>query len=274
MSSQEPNEEERLAWVRPIALPGTEILVAYSNSRLWHVFHERYVLCACRTAAADWRYRGQTNFLTDRSVMLMEPGETHRNLVVNKPSDFKALFVDPNLVENAAKEFGLCGTPHFQFPQVDDPRLFAAVYIFCASVEAADNMLEQQSWLTACVRFMLEYAERRPLPLAAMNGLRAVERAKDYLRARFNEAVSLDELEAVTGLSRFHLVRLFTKHVGIPPHAYQTHVRIEQARALLQAGTRPASAALSVGFADQSHFTRHFKRILRITPGDYVRATT
>jgi len=99
----------------------------------------------------------------------------------------------------------------------------------------------------------------------------AIERAKHYLHDNFNELVSLDELVALTTLSRFHLVRAFALHAGIPPHAYQLKLRIERACVLLRAGTTAAEAAAQVGFADQSHFTRHFKRMRHITPGRYAR---
>ena len=99
---------------------------------------------------------------------------------------------------------------------------------------------------------------------------RAIERAKHYLHDKFNESVSLDQLVALTRLSRFHLVRAFALHTGIPPHAYQLKLRIERACVLLRAGVTAAEAAIQVGFADQSHFTRHFKRIRRITPGQYA----
>jgi AraC-like DNA-binding protein len=48
-------------------------------------------------------------------------------------------------------------------------------------------------------------------------------------------------------------------------------VRVERARSLLQQGVSPATAATTMGFADQSHFTRHFKRILQVTPSQYAR---
>jgi AraC-like DNA-binding protein len=81
-----------------------------------------------------------------------------------------------------------------------------------------------------------------------------------------------DELSAIAGLSPFHLVRSFTRRFGLPPHAYQIHVRVERARALLTTGMPPVQVASSVGFADQSHFTRHFRRINNVTPANYARA--
>src|SRR5712691_9691322 len=59
----EQHRSERLSFLRPPAVPGAEFLIAYDSFRPWHVFHERYEVCACRTAAARWRYRGKSQFL-------------------------------------------------------------------------------------------------------------------------------------------------------------------------------------------------------------------
>jgi AraC-like DNA-binding protein len=66
-------------------------------------------------------------------------------------------------------------------------------------------------------------------------------------------------------------VHAFTSEAGLSPHAYQVHVRVERARSLLQKGISPAIVATNLGFADQSHFTRHFKRIMHVTPAQYAR---
>jgi AraC-like DNA-binding protein len=98
----------------------------------------------------------------------------------------------------------------------------------------------------------------------------AIARAKAYLQQRFDQDVTLDELAAVTGLNRFHLVHAFSQSTGLPPHAYQIHIRIAKARALLSLGVAQAKIAAQLGFSDQSHFIRHFRKVLRITPGAYA----
>lgn len=104
MESPSSSRIERLVYLRPSAAPGTEILAAYDSFQPWRVFHERYAICACRTAAAGWRYRGGNHFLEDGSNMLLEPGELHANTRVYKYSDFKVLFVEPEIFTNAAQE--------------------------------------------------------------------------------------------------------------------------------------------------------------------------
>ena len=142
-----------------------------------------------------------------------------------------------------------------------------------ASVAAGATALEQQSRFAVCMRRILGCIERVPPGLEVSYERQSLERARDYVHQRFHESTQLDELVAVTGLSRFHLLRSFARRFGVPPHAYQIRLRIERARALLKTGTPPSIVAGVVGFADQSHFTRHMRRIMCVTPARYAQAT-
>jgi AraC-like DNA-binding protein len=55
----------------------------------------------------------------------------------------------------------------------------------------------------------------------------------------------------------------------MPPHAFQTQARIARAKTLLRQGRAISEVARLTGFADQSHLTRHFKRLVKLTPGEY-----
>jgi len=153
---------------------------------------------------------------------------------------------------------------------VEDSRLLGALYRFSTAVEEGSSVLNQQSWFALCLRLFLGYAERTLSGLNTTNAQHAVRCAKKYLRERFCESVGLDELSLATGLSRFHLVHVFTRHVGLSPHAYQISMRIARGCTLLRAGMPVADIAVQLGFADQSHFARHFKRIWGTTPSDYA----
>lgn len=97
----------------------------------------------------------------------------------------------------------------------------------------------------------------------------AVERIREYLHAHYDEPVTLADLAGLVYLSPYHMVRVFRQSVGTPPHAYLTQLRVQRAAALLRQGFTAAYAAAAVGFADQSHLTRHFKAIVGIPPGKY-----
>jgi AraC-like DNA-binding protein len=102
-------------------------------------------------------------------------------------------------------------------------------------------------------------------------GHAVVLRIRDYLRREFAGTVALEDLGHRAGMCRFALVRAFAREVGLPPHAYQTHLRVLHACELIQRGTPLSIVALKVGFSDQSHLCRNFKRILGMTPGAYGR---
>ncbi|MEV6212961.1 helix-turn-helix transcriptional regulator, partial [Kitasatospora sp. NPDC051914] len=68
-----------------------------------------------------------------------------------------------------------------------------------------------------------------------------------------------------------HLVRAFSAAFGIAPHQYVMSRRVDLARRLLLGGRPPGEVATADGFYDQSHLTRHFKRVLGTTPGRYAR---
>jgi AraC-like DNA-binding protein len=69
------------------------------------------------------------------------------------------------------------------------------------------------------------------------------------------------------------LVRLFREAVGVPPHAFQLQLRVSRAQQRLASGDSAADVAMACGFADQSHFSHCFKRIVGFTPGAFKRLT-
>jgi AraC-like DNA-binding protein len=261
---------ERLQFIRPASLPGTEVLAVYQSSRRWHLFHERYAFVVARKAATTVRYRGLEQRIHDGTLVVREPGETSCCTAVTKPAEVKVLFVDAPLLADAAREVGHTGILHFAPVPISDPDLFWLFCRLCSSIEDGDDGLEQQTLFAMCMVKVAQHAERPPRATELRNGKLAVARAKAYLSEHCSEPVSLHNLARVSGFSRFGLVHAFTKEVGLSPHAYQVHVRIERARALLQQGVSPATVATTMGFADQSHFTRHFRRILQVTPSQYA----
>ncbi|HEX4986245.1 MAG TPA: AraC family transcriptional regulator [Burkholderiales bacterium] len=98
---------------------------------------------------------------------------------------------------------------------------------------------------------------------------RSVNLAMRYIHDNYANDVSLADIAEAAHLSSYHLTRVFKKATGMSPHRYLVQVRVNSARSLLTAGAGDrslAEIAAAVGFADQSHLTRHFKRMLGVTP--------
>jgi AraC-like DNA-binding protein len=95
--------------------------------------------------------------------------------------------------------------------------------------------------------------------------------ARDYLETCYASNVSLDDLAFLAGTNRFSLIRMFRRAYNVTPHAFQIRLRIERACRLLRAGIPVHEIAPIVGFSDQSHLTRHFARVVGLTPARYAR---
>jgi AraC family transcriptional regulator len=99
---------------------------------------------------------------------------------------------------------------------------------------------------------------------------RQLDEALQYIHAHIEQDISLDDIAAAAHISSSHLMRLFKEATGLPPHRYVIQERIRKAQQLLISGRPVQEVAASLGFSDQSHFHRHFKRILGVTPREFV----
>ncbi len=101
---------------------------------------------------------------------------------------------------------------------------------------------------------------------------RAVSDALTFIHANYARELTLIDIARAAHLSPYHLARLFKQSLGISPHQYLIQLRVNTARWLLSAGSGErslAQVAAAVGFADQSHLTRHFKRLTGVTPRQF-----
>lgn len=101
-----------------------------------------------------------------------------------------------------------------------------------------------------------------------------IRKATDYLQAHLAEDVSLADLSALVDLSPFHFARAFKRSLGVPPHAWQSDLRIERAKELLRrTDMRMSDVASAIGYGDQSHFAKVFRREVGVSPTDFRRDT-
>jgi AraC-like DNA-binding protein len=103
-----------------------------------------------------------------------------------------------------------------------------------------------------------------------------VQIARDIIEDCYADSAqtSLRALARVTGVTPFHLVRVFTHTVGLSPHRYLIQTRVRRARQFLVSGVPSSVVAAMTGFVDQSHLTTQFKRYVGVTPAFYQRCMT
>jgi transcriptional regulator GlxA family with amidase domain len=92
------------------------------------------------------------------------------------------------------------------------------------------------------------------------------------MRSDASENLSVVAIAKACKLSTSHFTRAFKASTGVPPHRWLLEMRVESARQLLvQSKTPLAEIAYRCGFADQSHMSRIFGRIMGISPGAWRR---
>jgi AraC family transcriptional regulator len=97
-----------------------------------------------------------------------------------------------------------------------------------------------------------------------------LRRVMELIHEHLEKDLKLGELAATVGASPYHFARLFKQSTGHTPHQYVITCRIERAKHLLaHTDLSIAEIAYRVGFASQSHFTTHFRKLLATTPKAY-----
>jgi AraC-like DNA-binding protein len=124
----------------------------------------------------------------------------------------------------------------------------------------------------AIERWPHEASTRPPTALRQRDACsRAItDKARRFIEDNFADRITLRQLEQVTGCSSFAIMRAFRRGFGMTFHAFLMATRIAHATRLLSEGESAAVTALLVGFVDQSHFIRHFKRLLGTTPKRFL----
>ncbi|RDU97121.1 helix-turn-helix domain-containing protein [Trinickia dinghuensis] len=270
-------------WRSPLVPGGDMVTAEYREHEFAPHWHEAYAVPVIEAGAEMFAYQGGHHVAEAGTVPVINPGEVHtgsramevgwRYRVFYIPVDFMAeltgdiaaapqpmpwfpadVIRDPDLAARVARAHrlleGLNGSAHGgPFPLHGDP------------LAAETALIDAMS--TLIVRHALRHTDARqpnidPPRVALM---------KERLAADLTEPLSLSELAADVGLSAFHAARLFTQATRMPPHAWRNQLRLQRALAPLREGVAVADVAAACGFTDQSHFTRHFRRMFGVPPG-------
>lgn len=99
-----------------------------------------------------------------------------------------------------------------------------------------------------------------------------VERAINYIRVKYMNPISIDDIAKQLNISRNYLANLFKQETGMSPKNYLTKIRLENAVSLMtKFNERPTVAAPAVGYPDFYHFSKVFKQHYGLSPREYMR---
>jgi AraC family transcriptional regulator len=209
------------------------------------------------------------------SILVLPAGRARR-AYWRGPTESVHVHLDPALLSRVAAEALDLDPGRVELPAVgalSHPQVQAAILAIDAELAGrapGGRLLAESLANVVAVHLIRHFAPagralRRPRGGLSGSKLRA---AVDYIEAHLDSGLSLDDLAAAVHLSPYHFARMFKISTGLPPHQYVITRRVERAKALLQGGgdLTLAQVAARSGFWDQGHFTRHFKRLVGVTP--------
>lgn len=212
------------------------------------------------------------------SLIFVNPGEVHDgHAIQGQARTWRMLYFDPALLQEARAEISERIEPDFMFASAvfDDAslrQLFNAAFAHthAAPRDACEAMACEAALLHLAARMAVNGTVRpqRAAPAGS------VQRARTRIDDDPTAMLTLTGLAEESGLSRYQLLRGFSRECGLTPHAYLLQQRLALARQLIRTGMPLAQAATDAGFYDQSHLSRCFHRQFGVTPGRYLASRT
>jgi len=242
--------------------------------------HDFYAIgVGLRGVGSIW-YRGESHVRRSGDVVVIPPGEVHTGGVGPQSAvlSYLAAYVPAPLVERCAAAEGFRTTSlGFQSPVLRDMAVCRALLdlavILPSPHKSGDAAAVAHDALALAISILVRRHARARSTRSALDDPAVVRTTREIIHACYGDPArtSLEALASATGVTTFHVIRAFSRSMGVAPHHYLLQVRVERARALLAAGTPPSTVAAITGFVDQSHLTAQFKRYVGITPGRYQR---
>ncbi len=267
-------KSDRVSLRRHAAHTSLETLTAhYVKQSFKPHSHEEYVIGVIEAGTHSVWCKGDMYKVAASTVVTMNPGDVHyggagdetgwKQRMIYVSRDDVARFVSDIIDTDKMRVPEFCRTFH------DNPALASNFIRLHDVLHSSPLALSRDVALDALLRQVVgtlspSSIEAKPRPDSGRIG-----DAVDYLHARVEKDVTLDELCDVSGLRRRQTIEAFKRKTGLPPHAYHLLQKVNAVKGMLRNGVSATQAAAEAGFADQSHMTRHFVGIVGITPAAY-----
>ena len=265
-------------WTRFFPSKGTSLPDVLHARFVRHAYtrhtHDEYVVGIIEAGVQRLDLERGVHYSPAGSIVMINPGESHTG-GPGLPDGYvyRTFYASESFIRTAAAELGATSAilPSFRKTVITDQRLYDVLLAFHRSLADAAASLEQETHLRHAISLLVRrHTDKGSSNWRLAGATPAIRRARQYLDEGYVRDVSLSELARACGCSPFHLARAFTVQFGLPPHAYLNNLRVAHAKRMIRAGMSLAEVAYAVGYCDQSHLNRRFKKIVGVTPSQYA----
>ena len=236
-------------------------------------FHEHYVIGFIEKGQRHLSCKGKEYIIEPGDLLIFNPHDNHTcEQIDGQTLDYRCLNIAVETMQKAALEI----TGKNFLPSFTEQVIFHSELVELLKELHLVIMREEKSFQKEELFFFLleqliaEYTQQETTaPQLELST--EVNVICNFLEENYAENISLQDLCHLTGLSKYYLLRSFTRQKGISPCSYLETIRIAKAKVLLEQGVLPIEAAMQTGFTDQSHFSNFFKRFIGLTPKQYMK---
>ena len=268
-------QREQANYLHVQELGGLELLKAhYHATQFSKHTHEGYCIGVIEEGAQSFFRTGQLHIAPKGDIILVNADEIHTgSSAVESGWRYRAIYPTPEMLADVSRDFfvNFHGAPWFPKAVIQDFGLAQQLCLLFDLLEQKDNfLLKETMYLSTLACLLTRHGQHRKVLAELPDAQQKVLMIKELLADSPEVNYSLQDLADIVGLSAWHFLRQFKKYVGLPPHAWLVQVRLYKARQLLKQGEQIAMVAHNCGFSDQSHFNRHFKKAMGVTPAQYA----
>lgn len=225
-------------------------------------FHEEISMAVIESGNSDVEVEMDHYRITDRTLLIIPQDYVHSC----HPQDynqwkFRMLYIDQSWFDAA---FTMEEALSFSYMKLSHKEYMQLFYFFL-NIEKGAFDIEKESELINWIARLQKDSNYCKTLLYEKN----IERVKQFIEDNYRKDTSLKDLEHVSNMSKYSIIRQFTAHYGMAPHQYITNCRINLSKTFLKQRKNFSDIAFESGFYDQSHFIRSFKSYTGVTPKQY-----
>jgi len=242
-----------------------------SNGNFIKHFHDTYTIGLTNSGLFKSITSNESCLSYENSTRIVNPGEVHHgdSKCWNYTNFYPRVELLAELYEQMFFEKKI---PFFREHVVEDTHLVKLLCVFFQSAYYhCDKLLIETNMINVLSYIIQNYTDHTHKYLPMFNDQKIVKNSIDYINDSLEYNLSLDDLAENSNLSKYHFLRVFKKSVGLTPYQYILTQRIHKAKDLILNGSALSHAGLEVGFNDQSHFIRSFRKMHGYSPKELIK---
>lgn len=258
-------------------LNGLEMINArYHQQKFSRHSHEGFCIGVIEDGAQQFFRTGENHYAPKGDIILVNADEIHTgSSAMENGWSYQAIYPTPDMFSLLTTDLKIENqglVPWFPCAVVQDTGLATQLRLLFSLLLQPGNLLFKETLLLSTLSWLtLRYNQTKTELTKITPAKQRIEQICELMINTCEQEHSLAELAQIAGFSQWHFLRQFKLQTGTTPHVFLVQARLNKAKKLLLAGDSPADVSNLCGFSDQSHFTRHFKQSLGVTPGNFVR---